>query len=86
MGKCFQGCMTIRYGWTQRKGFGGKSHVKMCKAFYKALRVQTIVKTKQTNEQTNKTSHTETGEENRKSCLIILLFLYLEDVNYLRRI
>ena len=80
--------MTIRYGWTQRKGFGGKSHVKMCKAFYKALRVQAIVKTKQnkTNKQTNKTSHTETGEENRKSCLIILLFLYLEDVNYLRRI
>ena len=79
--------MTIRYGWSQRKGFGGKSHVKMCKAFYKALRVQAIVKTKQNKtKQTNKTSHTETGEENRKSCLIILLFLYLEDVNYLRRL
>jgi hypothetical protein len=36
------------------KGFGGKSHVKMCKAFYKVLRVQAIVKTKQnkTNKQT----------------------------------
>lgn len=64
----------------QNTSLGGKLHMKTSQNFYKDLRIQAIVNDQ--NKQTKKAKSKTHGKLKNKTFLVILFF-YLEDVNYL---